>query len=50
LYIEYRELNKITIKSKYPLPRIGDLFDQLQGDGVFSKINLRSITISLGLS
>jgi len=42
LCIDYRELNKITIKNKYPLPRINDLFDQLQGAGVFSKINLRS--------
>jgi len=41
LCIEYRELNKITIKNKYPLPRIDDLFDQLQGVGVFSKIDIR---------
>ena len=41
LYIDYMELNKITIKSKYPLPRIDDLFDQLQGMGVFSKIDIR---------
>ena len=40
--INYRELNKLTIKNKYPLPRIDDLFDQLQGKGVFSKIDLRS--------
>ena len=40
--IEYRELNKLTIKNKYPLPRIDDLFDQLQGKMVFSKIDLRS--------
>ena len=38
----YRELNKIAIKNKYPLPRIDDLFDHLQGAGVFSKIYLRS--------
>nr|GFC42032.1 putative reverse transcriptase domain-containing protein [Tanacetum cinerariifolium] len=40
--IDYRELNKLTIKNKYPLPRIDDLFDQLQGSSVYSKIDLRS--------
>ncbi|GJR62536.1 reverse transcriptase domain-containing protein [Tanacetum coccineum] len=40
--IDYRELNKLTIKNRYPLPRIDDLFDQLQGSQFFSKINLRS--------
>ena len=47
LCIDYRELNKITIKNKYPLSRIDDLFHQLQGAGVFSKIDLRSDIISL---
>ena len=40
--IDYQELNKVTIKNKYPLPRIDDLFDQLQGASVFSKIDLWS--------
>nr|GEW09733.1 putative reverse transcriptase domain-containing protein [Tanacetum cinerariifolium] len=42
MYIDYRELNKLTVKNRYPLPRIDDLFDQLQGSSVYSKINLRS--------
>nr|GEY83786.1 retrotransposon protein, putative, Ty3-gypsy subclass [Tanacetum cinerariifolium] len=40
--INYRELNKLTVKNRYPLPRIDDLFDQLQGSSVYSKIDLRS--------
>ncbi|GJW44573.1 putative nucleotidyltransferase, ribonuclease H [Tanacetum coccineum] len=40
--IDYRELNKLTVKNRYPLPRIDDLFDQLQGLSVYSKIDLRS--------
>nr|GEV50410.1 putative reverse transcriptase domain, aspartic peptidase domain protein [Tanacetum cinerariifolium] len=42
LCIDYHELNKITIRNRYPLPRIDDLFDQLQGAMHFSKIDLRS--------
>nr|GFB68179.1 putative reverse transcriptase domain-containing protein [Tanacetum cinerariifolium] len=38
----YRELNKLTVKNRYPLPRIDDLFDQFQGLSVYSKIDLRS--------
>ncbi|GJT69755.1 putative reverse transcriptase domain-containing protein [Tanacetum coccineum] len=40
--IDYRELNKLTVKNRYPLPRIDDLLDQLQGLSVYSKIDLRS--------
>ncbi|GKF59925.1 putative reverse transcriptase domain-containing protein, partial [Tanacetum coccineum] len=40
--IDYKELNKLTVKNRYPLPRIDDLFDQLQGSQFFSKIDLRS--------
>ncbi|GJV44167.1 reverse transcriptase domain-containing protein [Tanacetum coccineum] len=39
--VDYRELNKLTVKNRYPLPRINDLFDQLQGACYFSKIDLR---------
>ena len=40
--IDYRELNKLMVKNRYPLPMIDDLFDQLQGASWFSKIDLRS--------
>nr|GFA55798.1 putative reverse transcriptase domain, ribonuclease H-like domain, aspartic peptidase domain protein [Tanacetum cinerariifolium] len=40
--IDYQELNKLTVKNRYPLPRIDDLFNQLQGSSVYSKIDLRS--------
>ena len=41
LCIDYRQLNKVTILNQYPLPRINELFDQLQGSRVYSKIDLR---------
>jgi hypothetical protein len=40
--MDYRSLNEVTIKNKYPLPQIEDLFDQMKGASVFSKIHLRS--------
>nr|GFA36367.1 putative reverse transcriptase domain-containing protein [Tanacetum cinerariifolium] len=40
--IDYKELNKLTVKNRYPLPRIDDLFDQLQGSSIYLKIDLRS--------
>ena len=40
LCIDYRQLNKLTVKNKYPLPRIYDLFDQLKGASILSKIDL----------
>nr|GEY91687.1 putative reverse transcriptase domain-containing protein [Tanacetum cinerariifolium] len=40
--IDYQELNKLTVKNRYPLPRIDDLFDQLQGSNIICKIDLRS--------
>ncbi|KAK8669502.1 hypothetical protein V6N13_106930 [Hibiscus sabdariffa] len=42
LYIDYRQLNRVTIKNRYPLLRIEDLFDQLKDASVFSKIDLKS--------
>ena len=41
LCIDYRKINKVTVKNKYPFPRIDDLFDQMKEDKVFSKIDLR---------
>ena len=40
--IDYRQINKVTVKNRYPLPRVKDLFDQLKGASFFSKIDLRS--------
>jgi hypothetical protein len=40
--VDYRALNKVTMKNRYPLPRIDDLFDRLSGAKVFSRIDLRS--------
>jgi hypothetical protein len=42
LCIDYIQLNKVTIKNKYPLPRIDDIFDQMKGENIFPKIDLRS--------
>ncbi|GJY15451.1 putative reverse transcriptase domain-containing protein [Tanacetum coccineum] len=47
--IDYRELNKLTVKNRYPLLRIGNLFNQLQGSSVYSKIDLRSGIFDLSL-
>ena len=43
LCVDYRQLNKMIVKNKYPLPRIDDLFDQLKGASVFLKIDLKSM-------
>lgn len=43
LCMDYRELNKLTIKNRYPLPRVDDMFDQLKNDVCFSKIDLRTL-------
>ena len=40
--IDYIQMNKLTIKNKYPLPRIDDIFDQVRGATIFSKIDLRT--------
>jgi hypothetical protein len=42
MFVDYRSLNEVTIKNKYPLPRIEDLFDQMRGAKIFSKIDLRA--------
>ena len=42
LYIDYRQLNRVTINNRYPLPRVDDLFDQMRGVRVYSKIDLRT--------
>jgi hypothetical protein len=42
LCINYKQMNKMTINNKYPLPRINDLFDQVGGGKIFSKLDLRS--------
>nr|GEZ43719.1 putative reverse transcriptase domain-containing protein [Tanacetum cinerariifolium] len=46
MFIDYQELNKLIVKNRYPLPRIDDLFDQLQGSSTYSKINLRQAIIN----
>ncbi|PKI54136.1 hypothetical protein CRG98_025468 [Punica granatum] len=48
LCIDYRQLNRVTMRNKYPLSQIDDSFDQLRGATVFSKINLRSVCVQLG--
>ena len=49
LCIDYRQLNRVTIKNRYPLPRIDDLFDQFRGARVYTKINLRTSYHQLGV-
>lgn len=49
LCIDYTQLNVVTIKKKYPIPHIDDLFDQLKGTCIYSKINLRSRYHQLGV-
>ena len=49
LCVDYRQLNKMIVKNKYPLPMIDDLFDQLKGASVFSKIDLQSGYHQLGI-
>ena len=46
--IDYLQINKMTIKNRYPLPRTDDLFDQVEGTKIFSKIELRLDTIRYG--
>ena len=46
LCIDYRQLNRVPIKNRYPLPRIDDLFDQLRRAQVYLKIDLRTVIIS----
>ena len=52
LYINYRGLNKVTVKNRYPLPLMGEILDRVNGASVFSKINLKDayyrIRIRLG--
>ena len=48
--IDYKELNKVTIKNKYPLPRIDDLFDQLKEASIFSQFDLRTGYHQMGVS
>ena len=42
MYVDYRQLNKVTVKDRCPMPRIDDVFDRLQGVAIFSKFGLRS--------